>query len=112
MWQQLFDGLAHRQCADDQRLVAPTTVEQTIGKDVAAIEVRAQLDFIDRDEADIDVAWHRLDGRDPIARTRRLDLLRVLAHEANRGRAKAGGLQDTSDHTNGARAVRSVCGIR
>ena len=40
---------------------------------MAAIEIGAELDFVDRDEGDIEIARHRLDGRYPVARIRRLD---------------------------------------
>jgi hypothetical protein len=41
----------------------------------AALEIGAELRFVDGDEGDVDVARHRLDGRHPEARVRRLDLL-------------------------------------
>ena len=42
---------------------------------MAALEVGAELDLVDRDEGDIEVARHRLDRRDPEARIGGLDLL-------------------------------------
>ena len=49
-------------------------MQQTVGKDVAALGIGAQLDFIDGEEIDIDIARHGLDGRYPIARPLRFDL--------------------------------------
>jgi hypothetical protein len=42
---------------------------------VAALEVGGELDLVDGDEGDVEVARHRLDGADPVARPARLDLL-------------------------------------
>ena len=50
-------------------------MQQPVGEDVAALGVAAELDFVDRQEIDIDIARHRLDGADPVARPLRLDLL-------------------------------------
>jgi hypothetical protein len=65
----------HGRGADQQRLLAAPPVEQAIGEDVAAVHVGGELDLVDRDEGDVEVAWHRLDGADPVARPVRLDLL-------------------------------------
>ena len=61
--------------ADEQRLLAAALVEQAVGEDVAAVEIGGELDLVDRDEGEVEVARHRLDGRDPVARPVRLDLL-------------------------------------
>ena len=53
----------------------PALVEQAVGEDVAAVEVGGELDLVDGDEGDVEVPRHRLDGRDPVARPVRLDLL-------------------------------------
>jgi hypothetical protein len=42
---------------------------------VAALEIGAELHLVDRQERDIEIARHRLDSRDPVARACRLDLL-------------------------------------
>ena len=42
---------------------------------MAALEIGAELDLVDREEGDVEIARHRLDGGDPKARIRRLDLL-------------------------------------
>ena len=42
---------------------------------MAPVEIGGQLHLVDRDEIDVDVARHRLDRRDPVARRIRLDLL-------------------------------------
>ena len=50
---------------------------------MAALEVGAKLDLVDGEEGDVEVARHCLDGRDPIARIGRLDLL-LAGDEGNR----------------------------
>ena len=50
-------------------------MQQAVGEDVAAVEVLAELDLVDGDEAHVEVARHGLDGADPVARLLRLDLL-------------------------------------
>ena len=72
---QRLDERAHGRGADEQRLLAAALVQQPIGEDVAAVEVGGELDLVDRDEGEVEVARHRLDGRDPVARLVRLDLL-------------------------------------
>ena len=42
---------------------------------MAALEIGAELDFVDGEEGDVEIARHGLDGGDPEARIRRLDLL-------------------------------------
>src|ERR1700730_9089379 len=41
---------------------------------MAAVEIGAKLNFIHRHESEVEVARHRLDGRDPVTRRFRLDL--------------------------------------
>ena len=73
--EQRLDQRPHGGGADQQRLVAAAQVEQPVGEDVAAVEIGGELDLVDGDEGDVEVARHRLDGRDPVARPVRLDLL-------------------------------------
>ena len=73
------DGLR----AEHQRLLAAAPMQHAVGEDVAALEIGAELHLVDRKEGDIKVARHRLDGRDPIARAWRLDLL-LAGHEGDR----------------------------
>ena len=54
---------------------AAARAQQAVGEDVAALGVGAELDLVDREEAHREVERHRLDGRDEIARARRLDAL-------------------------------------
>ncbi len=61
--------------AEHQRLLAAAAVEHAVGEDMAALEIGAKLHFVDGQERDVELAWHRLHGRDPEARVRRLDLL-------------------------------------
>ena len=72
---QLLDHRPHGRGAEHQRLLAAAPVEHAVGENVAAFEIGGELDFVDRHERDIEIARHRLDGRDPEARIRRLDLL-------------------------------------
>ena len=73
--QQLLDHRPHGGGAEHQRLLAAAAVEHAVGEDVAALEIGAELHLVDRDEGHVEIARHRLDGGDPEARVRRLDLL-------------------------------------
>ena len=73
--EQLAKRALHRLRTDEQRLLEPTPVEDAVGEDVAAVEVGCELNLVDRDEREVEVARHRLDGADPVARLARLDLL-------------------------------------
>ena len=73
--QQPLDDRAHGRGAQQQRLVAAAAVEDAVGEDVAAFEIGGDLDLVDGEEGDVEIARHRLDGRDPVARRFRLDLL-------------------------------------
>ena len=61
---------AHGRRADEQRLLPPALIEQAVGEDVAAVEIGGKLDLVDRHEGKVEVARHRLDRRDPVARSR------------------------------------------
>ena len=50
------------------RLVAPAPVQEALGEDVPAVEIGGELDFVDGDEGDVEIARHGLDGGDPVAR--------------------------------------------
>ena len=63
--QQPLDHRPHGRGAEHQRLLASAAVEHAVGEDVAALEIGAELDFVDGDEGDIEIARHRLDGRRP-----------------------------------------------
>ena len=73
--QQLLDHALHGGGAEHQRLVEAAAMQQAVGEDVAAVEVLAELDLVDGDEAHVEVARHGFDGADPVARVLRLDLL-------------------------------------
>ena len=53
----------------------PRRLQHAVGEDMAALEIGGELDFVDGHKGDIEIARHRLDGGDPEARIRRLDLL-------------------------------------
>ena len=84
---QTLDHRPHGLGAEHQRLLASAPIEHAVGEDVAAFEVGAELNLVDGEESNIEVARHRLDGRDPIARVRRLDLL-LAGDERDRVRAR------------------------
>ncbi len=65
----------HRGGAEHQRLLAAAAVEHAVGEDMAALEIGAELHLVDGEERDVELARHRLDGGDPEARVRGLDLL-------------------------------------
>ncbi|VUD70701.1 hypothetical protein MET9862_01274 [Methylobacterium symbioticum] len=65
----------HGARADQQSLLAAALIEQPVGEDVAAIHVGTELDLVDGDEGHVEIARHRLDGADPVARPVGLDLL-------------------------------------
>ena len=73
--QQALDDRTHGGSAQEQRLVAAAAVEDAIGEDVAAFEIARDLHLVDGEEGEVEVARHRLDRRDPIARIPRLDFL-------------------------------------
>ena len=74
-WQQPLDHRPDRGGAENQRFLAAAPVQDAVGEDVSALEIGGELDFVDRHESRIEIARHRLDGRDPEARIGGLDLL-------------------------------------
>ena len=73
--EQLLHHAPHGRGAEHQRFLAAAPVEHAVGEHVAALEIGAQLNLVDRNERHVEIARHRLDGGDPEARVRRLDLL-------------------------------------
>ena len=73
--QQPLDDRPHGGGAEHQRLLAAAAVEHAVGEDMAALEIGGELDFVDREKRDVEIARHRFDGGDPEARVGRLDLL-------------------------------------
>ena len=73
--QQPLDDRAHGGSAQQQRLVAAAAMQDAVGEDMPALEIGRDLDFIDGEKTHVEIARHRLDGRDPVARVLRLDLL-------------------------------------
>ena len=49
-------------------------MQQAMGKDMAALGIGAELDFIDGEKFDLAIERHRLDRADEILRPRRDDL--------------------------------------
>ena len=73
--QQPLDDRLHGGGAEHQRFLAAAPVQHAIGEDMTALEVGGELDLVDGEESNIEIARHRLDGGDPEARIGRLDLL-------------------------------------
>src|SRR6266516_4517307 len=84
--QEPFDHRPHGLRAEYQRLLASSAVEHAIGEDVTALEIGAELHLVNGQEGNVEVARHGLDGGDPIARARWLDLL-LAGDEGDRIRA-------------------------
>ena len=76
----------HGRSTDQQSLLAPAPVQQPVSEDMAAVEIGAKLNFIHRHESKVEVARHRLDGRDPVARRFRLDFF-LAGNQRDSGRA-------------------------
>src|SRR4051794_25318931 len=58
-------------------------MENPVGKDVAALEIGGELDFVDRQEPDIDIGGHGLDRAHPEPWLGGNDLL-LACHEGGR----------------------------
>ena len=71
--QKFADRAVHGRRADQQSLLAPAQIEQPVGEDMAPVEIGCELNFIHRHESKVEIARHRLDGRNPVARRFRLD---------------------------------------
>src|SRR5438105_3687656 len=65
----------YRGSAEHQRLLAAAAVEHAIRENMTALEIGAKLHLVNRQERNIELARHRLDGSDPETRVRGLDLL-------------------------------------
>ena len=72
---QVLNQRQHGRGADQEGFLPAADVEQAVGEDVAAVHVGGELDLVDGHEGHVEVAGHRLDGADPVARPVRLDLL-------------------------------------
>ena len=71
---QVGNAIAHGGGAEHQRLLPAAGVEQAIGEDVASIGIGRQLDLVDGQKINVQIARHGLDRANPIARVVRLDL--------------------------------------
>ena len=87
--QQAFDQRPHGGGADHHRLLASAPVQQAISEDMAAIKVGGELDFIDGQKRHVEIARHRLHGRNPVTGVTRLDLF-LAGDERNLLRPDAG----------------------
>ena len=86
--QQPLDDRPHGRGAEHQSLFTAPPVQNPVGKDVAPVEIRRELNFIDCKESDVEIGRHRLDSGNPKPRIRRLDLL-LAGDERHRVRADA-----------------------
>ena len=68
-------ALAHGLRAEQQRLGAAARMQQPVGEDVTALGIGGELDLVDGEEIDVDLARHGLDGAHPVAGALGLDLL-------------------------------------
>ncbi len=66
--QQPLDDRAHGGRAQQQRFVAAAPMQDPIGENVAALEIRRDLDFIDGEKRHVDIPRHRFHGGHPEAR--------------------------------------------
>ena len=88
--QQPLDDRAHGGRTQQKRLVAAAPVQNAVGEDMPALQISGDLDFVDREERDVDIPGHRLHGRHPEPRIFRLDFF--LAGDQRDGiHARAGG---------------------
>src|SRR5579872_2577608 len=74
-WQQPLDDSTHGGRAKQQGLVAAAPVEDAVGENVPTLEIGRDLDFIDGQERNVEVARHRFDRANPETRSWRFDLL-------------------------------------
>ena len=65
--QQLLEDRPHRASAEQQRLVAAAQMQNTVGEDMAALQIAGELYFVDGDERGARLARHGLDGADGIS---------------------------------------------
>ena len=72
--------------AQKQRLMLAPTAQQTVGKNVAALGIGAQLHLIDRQKVTAHPLGHRLDRANPILRPRRDDTF-FASHQCHHRRA-------------------------
>ncbi len=72
---ETLDRGPHRLGAEEQRFLFAARVEQTVGEDMAALGIGAELDLVDGEKRHAQVERHRLDRADEIARLGRHDLL-------------------------------------
>src|SRR5262249_41936635 len=72
--QQFLHHWPNGRGAKHQSLFTRTGIEHAIGENMATLEIRSKLDFIDREESDVEIARHRLHGAYPESRIRRFDL--------------------------------------
>ena len=84
--QQLLHHRPHRRGAQHQGFLAPAPVEGAVGEDVAALEIGAELNFVDGEKRGVEVTRHGFDRRHPETRIGRLDLL-LAGHERHLVRA-------------------------
>ncbi len=88
---QAADQRRHGVRAQQHGLRKTPGVQQPMGEDMAPLRIGGELDLVDRQELDLPVQWHGLDGADEILRPGRDDLF--LAGDQG-DRAGSAGLDD------------------
>src|SRR5262245_45344974 len=73
--QQLFHHRPNRGSPQNQRLLAPPAIEHPVRKNMAAIEIGAELHLVNGHESHVEIARHGLNRRYPEAWISGLDLL-------------------------------------
>ena len=66
--QDALDDRPHGGGAEHERFLASAPMQHAIGEDMAAVEIGGELNFVDGEKGDIEIARHRLDGGDPETR--------------------------------------------
>src|SRR5262249_47002621 len=81
--EQLLHHRPNGRGAKHQSLFTSTGIEHAIGENMARLKIGPELDSTDREEGDVELAWHRLHGAHPESGIRRLDLF-LAGDQGNR----------------------------
>ena len=72
---ELLDNGPHGGGTQQHGLIAPTAMENAVGENMPALEIRRDLDFINGKKTDGHIGGHGFNGADPVFRAGRNDLL-------------------------------------
>jgi hypothetical protein len=73
--EQLFQNAAHCGRAEQKRFLPAAQMQDTVGEDMAALQIAGELHLVDRHKGGVGLARHRLHCTDRETRAGRLDLL-------------------------------------